>query len=130
MLTPIPKEVRDLIRTRVRTMDHVEVLMRLHAAAGNPVHLSELQSKRHLDDRTLSTVITDLVKGRLITGEADSYRSDPATPSDRRTVDALAIVYHQQPLNLAKLVYEQPSEPLKTFSDAFRVWPPKDKKDK
>ena len=53
-----------------------------------------------------------------------------ATHTDRKAVDGLAIVYHQQPLNLAKLVYEQPSEPLKTFSDAFRVWPPKDKKDK
>jgi hypothetical protein len=129
MLTPIPKEVRDLIRTRVRTMDHVEVLMRLHAAAGNPVALSELQSKTHIDDRTCRTVIADLVRGHLISGESDSYRSDPATHSDRTAVDALAVVYHQQPLHLAKLVYELPSEPLKTFSDAFRMWPPKHQKD-
>jgi hypothetical protein len=111
-------------------MDHVEVLMRLHGAAGNPVIASELRGKTHLDDRTFSTVIADLVKAHLVSGDVDGYRSDPATHTDRKAVDALALVYHQQPLNLAKLVYEQPSEPLKSFSDAFRIRDPKDKKDK
>ena len=129
MLTPIPKEVRDLIRTHVRTMDHVEVLMRLHEDAGNPVTAVELRRRTHLEDRMIAAVIADLVKAHLVSGDADGYRSDPATHTDRKAVDALAIVYHQQPLNLAKLVYEQPPDPLKTFSDAFRVWPPRDKKD-
>jgi hypothetical protein len=110
-------------------MDHVEVLMRLHEAAGNPVPASELQRVTHLEDRTFATAVTDLVKGHLITVDADAFRIDPATSTDRKAVDAMALVYHQQPLNLAKLVYEQPSEPLKTFSDAFRIRDMKGKQD-
>lgn len=129
MLTPIPKEVRDLIRTRVRTMDHVEVLMRLHEAAGNPVSAVELQRRVHLDDRAFAAVIADLVAAHLVSGDADGHRCDPATHTDRKALDALALAYHQQPLNLARLVYELPSEPLKSFSDAFRVRKPTDRKD-
>jgi hypothetical protein len=129
LITPIPKQVRDLIRTRVRTMDHVEVLMRLHEAAGNPVVLSELQRTTHLDAKAVETVVADLLRAGLITRDADAYRSDPTSHQDRFAVNALAMAYHQQPLNLAKLVYEQPSKSLETFSDAFRLQQPKDKKD-
>jgi hypothetical protein len=110
-------------------MDHVEVLMRLHEAAGNPVAMSELQRMTHLDARAVEIVVADLLQARLITRDADAYRSDPTTHQDRFAVNALALTYHQQPLNLAKLVYEQPSKSLTAFSDAFRLRQPKDRKD-
>jgi hypothetical protein len=121
-LNEIPAEVRKLVRERVGTMDHVEVLMRLHASPDAPLTASAIEASSRLGPETVQRSLDHLARAGLA-------RHDPASNSwrmqgnadDRRAVDALSIMYHQRPVSLVKLVYEQPPAPLKLFSDAFRI---------
>ena len=103
-------------------MDHVEVLMRLHASPEAPLTAAAIDQSSRLGIATVERSLEHLARAGLA-------RHDPASNQwrllaggeDRRAVDALSIMYHQRPVSLVKLVYEQPPAPLKLFSDAFRL---------
>lgn len=103
-------------------MDHLEILMRLHEQADHAFTRAELQRLCHVDEKTVTRCLADLRGTELVrqTG-ADSYQYGPRTVADRQDVDGLALMYHQRPVTLVKLVYEQPSTPAKSFADAFRL---------
>ena len=121
-MAEISDDVRELIRRRVTSMDHVEVLMRLYEASGEPLTSMELERGARLGPQTVERCATDLVTARLASHDAasSSYRYAPANV-DRPTVDALSALYHQRPVTLVKLVYAQPPNPVKSFADAFRL---------
>jgi hypothetical protein len=118
----ISEDVRELIRRRVTSMDHVEVLMRLFEAGGEPVTTAELQRGARLGPQTVARCAAELAIARLVSHDpaADSYRYAPPNV-DRPTVEELASLYHQRPVTLVKLVYAQPPNPVKSFADAFRL---------
>jgi hypothetical protein len=118
----ISENVRELIRRRVTSMDHVEVLMRVFEAAGEPVTSQELERGARLGPQTVTRCATDLVNARLVSHDpaSDAYRYAPPNV-DRATVEELASLYHQRPVTLVKLVYAQPPSPVKSFADAFRL---------
>lgn len=103
-------------------MDHVEVLMRLYEAGGEPLTSQELERGARLGPETVARAVADLVSARLVSHDpaAGSYRYAPPTV-DRATVDELSALYHQRPVTLVKLVYAQPPNPVKSFADAFRL---------
>lgn len=118
----IPVAVRQLVRRHIGSMDHLELLMRLHEAPDQAIAAAELQRTAHLDAKTFSRCIADLVAAGLVKEPAaDTFQYGPRTVADREDVDALARMYHQRPVTLVKLVYEQPSTPVKSFADAFRL---------
>lgn len=103
-------------------MDHVEVLMRLYEAGGQPLTSQELERGARLGPQTVARCATELVHARLASHDpaSDSYRY--AAPNvDKPTVDELSSLYHQRPVTLVKLVYAQPPSPVKSFADAFRL---------
>lgn len=119
----ITPEVRELVRRRVTTMDHVEVLMRLHETDGKPLTEAEVRTASRLEPAVVARALADLVTTGLVRHDPASanYAFDPKSAEDRRTVDALSVLYHQRPVTLVKLVYEQPPAPVKSFADAFRL---------
>jgi hypothetical protein len=122
----IPDGVRDLVRDRAPSMDHIDVLMRLHQAGASPMTRAELVIATRLSPETVDRALDDLVTSGLAAedGASGSYRYAPRGPGDRATVDALAALYNHRPVTLVKLVYEQPPAPVKSFADAFRLRPP------
>jgi hypothetical protein len=121
-LTDIPAEVRRLVRERVGTMDHVEVLMRLHASPDAPLTAAAIDASSRLGMATVQRSLDHLARAGLARHDPGSNLWQlQASGEDRRAVDALSIMYHQRPVSLVKLVYEQPPAPLKLFSDAFRL---------
>jgi hypothetical protein len=121
-VTEIPAEVRRLIRERVGTMDHVEVLMRLHASPDSPLTAAEVEASSRLGPETVRRSLDHLARAGLARHDSVTNRwKMHAMGDDRRAVDALSIMYHQRPVSLVKLIYEQPPAPLKLFSDAFRL---------
>lgn len=122
-MSDIPSEVRDLIRDRVTSMDHVEVLMRLHALPDEMLTVTQVQIASRLGPETTQRSLADLVRAGLVRHDAasDSYQFAPSSAVERRAVDALSIMYHQRPVTLVRLVYEQPPSPVKKFADAFRL---------
>ena len=121
-MEPVPTAVRELVRKRVRTMDHVEVLMRLHALGAQTASAAQLIASSGLGHQTVTKALADLVRDELVAESPDGeFRFKPADVDDVATVAALSQLYHQRPVTLVKLVYEQPAAPLSTFADAFRL---------
>jgi hypothetical protein len=119
----ISDNVRELVRGRVTTMDHVEVLMRLFEAGGAPVSSRDIERTARLGPQTVARCAMELVRAELATVDAAtaSFAFAPGTPDDRSAVAELATLYHQRPVTLVKLVYAQPPAPLRSFADAFRL---------
>ena len=121
-MAEISDNVRELIRRRVTSMDHVEVLMRLYESDGQPLTLRQVERAARLGPQTVARCATDLVNGGLAAHDpASSTYRYTATQADRATVDELSALYHQRPVTLVKLVYAQPPNPVKSFADAFRI---------
>lgn len=122
-MTEIPDDVRRLVRERVTSMDHIEVLMRLFAATGAAIPTRDVETSSRLGPETTRRSLEHLARAGLATHSpaADSWTFSPETSADRRAVEALAVMYNQRPVTLVKLVYEAPPAPLKLFSDAFRL---------
>lgn len=120
-VTEIPADVRELVRQRVPTMDHVEILMRLYEV-GAPVTPQELARLSRLGPATVAKATAHLIAEGLVSRDAATGTfAYAASAGDRATVDALATMYNTKPVTLVKLVYSQPPAALQSFADAFRV---------
>ena len=104
-------------------MDHIEILMRLHASPDAPLTAREVETASRLGPETTRKSLQHLVREGLVRHDpaGDNYSFAPPTVAERRAVDALSVMYHQRPVTLVKLIYEQPATPIKLFSDAFRL---------
>lgn len=124
-----PREVRDIVRLHIASMDHLEVLMRLHERPTEELPFAEIQRLVHVDEATVKQCLDDLTASGFVTSgsAAGSYRFAPRTLADRQAVDALATMYNQRPVTLVKLVYDRPAPSLRSFSEAFRLRNPEDK---
>jgi len=103
-------------------MDHVEVLMRLHESTGARLTTREVEVASRLGPETTRRSLEHLARSGLAVHDSasDSWQFT-AGGEDRRAVEALSAMYHQRPVSLVKLIYEQPPTPVKLFSDAFRL---------
>jgi len=106
-------------------MDHLDVLIRLHDNPDAAFTSAELEAATHVRGGALSRVIDDLREAglaRVVDREGTlSVLYGARVGEQRDDVAALALMYHQRPVSLVRLVYEQPSTQLRSFSDAFRL---------
>lgn len=121
-MVEISDNVRELIRRRVTSMDHIEVLMRLYEASGEPLTTQELERGARLGPQTVARCAMDLVHAKLASHDpaSSSFRYAPSN-AERTVIDELSALYNQRPVTLVKLVYAQPPNPVKSFADAFRI---------
>jgi hypothetical protein len=122
-VSDVTQDVRTLIRERLVSMDHVEVLMRLRDAAPEPVTAPQLERSTRLGPKTIARCLAELVHGGLVRQEpaSNAFAYAVQTPRDSAAVDELATLYTQRPVTLVKLIYEQPPTAVKLFADAFRL---------
>jgi hypothetical protein len=107
----------------VRSMDHVEVVVRLSDKLGIGMTEQELRGATRLEPKQLYAALDDLVGAGLLRfdGAARTWHYDPRSAEDRTAVESLATLYHQRPVTLVKLIYSMPSRSIATFADAFRL---------
>jgi len=121
----MPSGVKQFVREHIPTMDHLEVLMRLHAKPDALFSIAELENATHVRGAALSRVLDSLASdglARVVDREGvPAIQLGARSGDERRQVDALASMYHQRPVSLVRFVYEQPTTPLRSFSDAFRI---------
>lgn len=119
----ITPDVRDMIRKRVTSMDHVEVIVRLRTAADTGMTEPQLRDATRLDAPQLERALQDLARGNIIRlNETNSrYLYQPRSDNDRAAVESLVQLYHQRPVTLVKLIYSMPSLAIESFADAFRL---------
>lgn len=125
----LPRELRELIRWNLESIDHMEMLVLLHRSAPRAWSLDELAHALHLPARTTAQCMESLVRGELAavarestgTAPVPDYRYAPATDALSRAVDMLAREYDERPVALVTAVRSRPSVVLQSFADAFRV---------
>ena len=83
----------------------------------------QLERATRLGPHTVQRCLNDLVHGGLVRQEpaSNAYAYAARNVRDREAVDELAALYHQRPVTLVKLIYEQPPTAVKSFADAFRI---------
>ena len=115
--------MRELVRMHVRSMDHVEVVVRLSDKQGAGMTDQELRSATRLEPKQLIGALDDLVGAGILRfdGAARSWHYEPQSAQDRSAIESLTTLYHQRPVTLVKLIYSMPSRSIATFADAFRL---------
>jgi len=120
----LPKEVRDLVGRRLRSMEEVESLLLL-AAEPAGLTVADIREKLRLSSGAdLPPSITALIHQGLVlrqeSGGEVRYRCCEMDSNLKRAVDLLRLAYNERPVTLVRLVYSRPTA-AQSFADAFRI---------
>lgn len=115
----LPPEVLRLLDTFVPSMDHVELLLKLHESAGAPMTVDELVARGHIDRAAVLRILRDFEAARVVHETDGAYRYTPS-PKDQEAVRSLMDMYNSRPVTLVRAIYARPT-PVKSFADAFRI---------
>ena len=120
----ITPEIRRLVAEHIDAADQLDILLLLHATPDRAWTAREV-SESVFTVPTAATMRLEQLRqaGFLVsTGGADpSYTYQPATPGLASQVDALAAVYRVNRVAVIQLVFQKAADPLKSFSNAFRI---------
>lgn len=120
----IAGHIRAFVDQNIDSAELLETLLLVHSGGERQWTPEEVA-------RTIYTVpagamrrLEQLVDMRLVSssgGANPAYRFAPATASLRSQVDDLAAAYRANRVGVIKLVYNRSEDPLRSFSDAFRL---------
>ena len=118
MTSPVPAEVRRLIRVHLDTMSHVDALAAL-VRAPQGLTADQLARDAYMSASVATACLADLVDSGLAVAEGGAeggaealYRYAPATQEDQRAVEALLLWRTTRPVSLVRFMYERPTESL------------------
>ena len=119
----LPAELLELLCRQVDPLAEVEVLLLLHGAPERAWRAEAAAAELRVDARTTARHLAALVAGRLLQSEGDppAYRYAPASPTLHAAVVQLRALYDTRPVSLVRLLYEGPSQAVRSFADAFRI---------
>lgn len=122
---PIPEEVAHLIHESIQSVMEVEILLLMHGRTQVDWSPDEIARALYLDGNSVSDMLTALVRRGLIGARRDGPRTrfvfEPASPEVARAIDTLATTYAERRVAITGLIYAKPQDPLRDFSDAFRL---------
>ena len=122
----LPAELLELLCRQVDPLAQVEALLLLHRTPDRAWRAAEAAAELRVDARTTGRHLAALAAGRLLRSEEEppAYRYAPATPALHAAVEQLRVVYDTRPVSLVRLLYEGPSQAVRSFADAFRIRKP------
>jgi len=112
-----PAEVQRLIDEVLASMDHVDVLLQLHATPNENASVDELASRTRLDRASIARVFDDFEAAGILRSAEDGYRYTPKS-KDLSAVDALEEMYRTRPVTLIRALYARPGR-IRTYSSIF-----------
>lgn len=122
--TDISADVRALIARHIESVVHLELLLLFQQSPARARTADAVASELRIESTWAAAQLAKLSTRGLL-GVADpagpSYRFAPASPDIARAVDGLALAYAARRVSVISLIYSKPSDPLRTFSDAFRL---------
>ena len=120
----ITPEIQRMVADHIDSADQLDILLLIHAAPER-VWTARQVSEAVFTVPTAATMrLEQLVDAGFLasTGGGDpSYRYGPATPELGRQVDSLAEAYRANRVAIIQLVFQKATDPLKSFSNAFRL---------
>jgi hypothetical protein len=126
----IPSNVRRFLNDHVESVVQVEALLLLHARPDEAFGRADVAAALKVEPAWAEAQLSNLRdRGILSEVAAGSYRWAPATPEIGAAVAGLARAYADRRVTVIGLIYAKPSEPLRSFADAFRIRKDKDRDD-
>jgi hypothetical protein len=120
---PLPESVRRFIVERINSVEALEILLLLFAQSAMEFSAEEVGRKLCTTFESASERLAELQRAKLlvlISTEPPKYRFNAGGP-ESATVGELEKTYKQRRVSVISFIYTKPSDPLRAFSDAFRL---------
>src|ERR671914_11952 len=119
--TELPTAVRHLIAERIESVQQLEILLLLRSAPDKDWSPPEVARALVTQVESSEEWLEEMTRDRLLVTRGRGYRYAPATAELEAAVDGLAESYAKYRVTVIALIFSQPSERVRTFSDAFRI---------
>jgi len=121
---PIPEKVRRFIVDHINSVETLEILLLLSTGTIREYTAEEVGRTLRTSLESAAAQLRALHRAKLlVTGENEGsikFRFDPASPEAGVVID-LEKVYKLRRVSVISFIYSNPTDPLRAFSDAFRL---------
>jgi hypothetical protein len=121
---PIPESIRRFIIDHINSVESLEILLLLSTGTIREYTAEEVSRTLCTSLESAAARLKELHRSKLLVAveSADSfkYRFDPASPQ-AAVVANLEKVYKTRRVSVISFIYSNPTDPLRAFSDAFRL---------
>jgi len=117
----IPEDVLSFIRSAIKSVWALELLLHLHRAPDRSWDAEALSLEMRSNRDLVQSILTTYEQSGLVALESDGkYTYRPASPHLAAIVDEIAKAYAATPLTLIKHIVSAPNEKIQSFADAFK----------
>jgi predicted ArsR family transcriptional regulator len=120
----LPDDVRALIIDRIDSVVQLEVLLLLYGDASRTWTAADLARELRIDARAAEQQLDLLCSRALLSCTAASprtYQYVRRSPADDAAIEGLQRAYADRRVTVIGLIYSKPTDPLRSFADAFRI---------
>ncbi len=115
----IDEDVQDFIRSSIRSVWALEVLLLLRREHGRAWTAGALAHELRANERLVSDVLATFATSGLVScGDTCSYA--PVSPALDDLCARLEATYRERPVAVVKAIMAAPNDKLQIFADAFR----------
>ena len=120
----IPEQVRSFVDHNIDSAELLETLLLVHSGGEREWTPEQVAQSIYTVPAGATRRLEQLVDMGLASSNGamnPAYRFAPATAALRGQVDDLAAAYRGNRVGVINLIYDRAADPLRSFSDAFRV---------
>jgi hypothetical protein len=120
---PLPENVRRFIHDHIHSVELLEILLLLFGGNTGEAAPADVSRALYTSVESATTRLKELHQAKLlITSDAEpvKYRFNSASP-DAAVVGDLEKIYKSRRVSVISFIYSKPTDPLRAFSDAFRL---------
>jgi hypothetical protein len=114
----ISPDLRRFIVANIHTVPHLEALILLQARGGTWT-TTEVGLRIYLDTSRAEKLLKELAASRLVSGDGDCWRYEPASTALNEMVCLLAATYTRHVVAVAELIHSRLGRNAIDFADAF-----------
>jgi hypothetical protein len=121
----ISEEVKRFVYEHIESVEQLEVLLLLRSTAPAEWTAESVARELRIAAPSAAIRLDDLASRDLliVTGPSRSvYRYEPAGVDRDRVLRALADAYSTHRVSLITLIFSKPSDTIRSFADAFKIW--------
>lgn len=121
---PIPENVRRFIADHIHSVESLEILLLLFAASAKESSPLEVSRTLYTSLESATARLHELHQAQLLVAtdstETPKFRFNTECP-DAAVLTDLEKVYKARRVSVISFIYSKPTDPLRAFSDAFRL---------
>jgi len=121
---PISESIRRFITEHINSVESLEILLLLSTGTIREYTAEEVSRTLCTSLESAAARLKELHRAKLLValenGGSLKYRFDPASPKAPVAAD-LEKVYKTRRVSVISFIYSNPTDPLRAFSDAFRL---------